>query len=141
MKYLTKWLQINLNGILHSLWSSFEEIQHRKKSSKNLSNDDFKRDLWDPHHFWQLETVYAVTGELGKIYLGFLDLHNIMWVYKWQLVWQWSLNYVGKPHSRETYVKHGKCSNPSGRCVLLILFFGCEMWEYIMYRVNSTPHW
>jgi len=69
---------MNLNRILHSLWSNFEEIQHRKKSFKKLSNDDFKRDLWDPA-IW--EPIYAVAGELRKIFIGFLDLHNIMWAY------------------------------------------------------------
>lgn len=35
MVVLQKWLQMNINRILHSLWSSFEEIQHIKNLLKN----------------------------------------------------------------------------------------------------------
>jgi len=114
---LKKWLQINLNRILHSLWSSFEEIQHRKNLLKTCQMMTL-REICGTLPFLTTGTRIHSSRRIKKDLPGFLDLHNIMWVYKWQLVWQCSLNYVGKPHSRETYVKHGKCSNPSG----------CEMW-------------
>jgi hypothetical protein len=45
---------MNLNRILHSLWSSFEEIQHRKNLSKNC----------------QMMTLREICGTLPFLAIG-----------------------------------------------------------------------
>jgi len=52
---IQKWLKMNLNRILHSLWSSFEEIKHRKKTLKKTC---------------QIMTLREICGTLPFLTLG-----------------------------------------------------------------------